>query len=483
MKALEYLLNFKTNKASINDANGSVKTLKESVLGVGSAINSVHSDLSKFASSQKWANIASLSSNVFSSVGNIASSVKKAFSASFDFVADIAASGDKISKTAHLVGLSVKDYQGFQFAAERSGLSLETLDSALKKFNVTLGKAKSGDATAGKYFEALLPKDVSEYENSKDVILDIADAYKKLSAEERAMVSQDVFGRSGLQMAELFAGGAAGVQDLLDQFDSLGGGFSEEAAKQAEKFDDDLLDMQKTFGSMKILLGSSLIPLFSKLFKTITDYFVQNKDSIQKSVSSLAETLMNGIQAIIPRIPEILSGLQRIFEIVGDIVEFIGPIKSIFAVGILGSLGSIVPLVTSLVGLIGGPAVAAIGAVATGIAAWGTVFNSVYKNWDMMVSSFHDFENWLRGTKLGKLMDFISGSKVDFDSVTAEEDAAMAALKPSVKIPGAVKAASSSTTTTSRFAVDFNNTPPSVTVTAPQTGDFDYSVGYTLGGF
>lgn len=495
MKALEYLLNFKTNKAMMGDTNGQVKTLKENILGVGTSIDKVHKELTKFANSQKWANISNLTANVASGFANIAGTFKNAFMGAYDFMDAFASNGDKVAKTARLVGLSVKDYQGLAFAADRSGVGLETMNTALKKFNETLGKAQSGDKTAKKIFGALLPENVNSYKNGKDVLLAMADSYTKLSASQKAFVSGQVFGRGGFQMAELFAGGGAGVQALLQQYEDLGGGFSDAAAAGAETFKDDLTNMNVTLNAMKTTVASALLPAFSELFKTVTKYFKDNKGEIRNMLKDFSEKLVAGIREILPKLPSIFSALVSVAGVVASIVEYLGPIKSIIAVAILGSLGSIVSVVTALVGLLGGPVVAAIGAAAIGIAAWVSAIKTVYENFDMLWDFVANdlfggvsdaLENSIAGGIVRGIRKAVKAIPVLGDLVFSDVDFSAADASAGVTNDLGSQMAelmkSSNTTTTNRFSVDFKNMPKGVQVTPPPAGDFDYSYGYTLGG-
>ena len=132
MRALEYLLNFRTNKANLGSTNQEVKSLKENITGIGDSFKKVHGGLTKFAHSQKWMNITSLTQGVIGGVSGVAKNLKTAFATTFNFMDQFAAEGDKVAKSARIVGLSVKDYQAFAFAAERSGMALQTFDSGIK---------------------------------------------------------------------------------------------------------------------------------------------------------------------------------------------------------------------------------------------------------------------------------------------------------------------------------------------------------------
>ena len=131
-------------------------TDKDSITGTVSGIGKIDSAISDLHKKMKLTfavgGFKLLASGVKSVVGSIKTSVTK----SYDFVNELAKSGDKIAKTSRLVGLSVKDYQAFSSAAKHAGMSTEEMDNALRRFNVNLGKARSGDKTAFKMFDSIL---------------------------------------------------------------------------------------------------------------------------------------------------------------------------------------------------------------------------------------------------------------------------------------------------------------------------------------
>ena len=501
MRALEYLLNFRTNKASLGSANQDVKSLRENITGIGTTFNKVHGELTKFANSQKWMNITQLSQNVLGGVGGIAGKIKKAFTSAYNFMDEFASEGDKVAKTARLIGMSVKDFQAFSFAADRSGVSLEQFNSGMQRFSITLGKARSGDKTANQMLSALLPKELAAYKDERELLLDLSDSYTKLSESQRNFVSQSIFGRTGVQFGEMLSSGSAGVEALLQRFEDLGGGFGDEAAKNAETFKDSLTDMNVTLNSMRVLVGSELLPVFNQMFGEITKYFVANRMEIQSVLRDFGSQFVGGVKKLIPMIPDILGGVKTIFGYVADIVEFLGPIKTILGVAIIGSLGSIIGIVTSLVGLIGGPAVAAIAACAVGFGGLASAVLDIYKNCDMLVSfvvddvvpwikgAFNDFFSFLSDgiensiasgavRALRKLVKMLPGgnlifSDVDFGETEGDIGGEFAKM---------VEVQQKSSTTTNRFSVDFKNMPRGVKVQAPKQGDFDYSYGYVLDG-
>lgn len=488
-------------------------------------------------------------------LGGITAKVKAGFEQAYGFAESYAVTGDRIAKTSRLLGMSVKEYQAFTSAASHAGMATTEMDAALRKLSVNVGKARAGDATTKKMFSALLPKDLSAYKTNAELISALSDSYAKLSnAEQRAFVSQSLFGESGLKMSELLSGGGEGIQKLLDDFEAHGGGFSEEGARNAEAFNDELQNMKETFDSLRVSVAQELFPVFTEMFGKVGKVIRENGTKIKELLAGFA-----GIVAgIASALPGILDVVVKIFDFLGpEFVAFVGLVGSLIAPvtmllvsfgGILGVLSSLVPVITGIVAGIGTvlsvllPILPVIGLIVAAVVSWGLVIKEIYDNWDMLCSfivddvwgaikgvgsAFYSFviepfvnffkvlpgavsnlvEQFFVGiSQIAKMIARLASGIYDaivgavrgawdsvksfmsnlpvvgglFDGEPAESVSSGAAGNLSAGVGKMVE--SSSSTTTHRFAVDFTGMPKGVTVTPPDSGDFDWSRGYTLAG-
>ena len=313
---LNIALGFSIRKDTVTSVVNSTTTIKDSIVNLGPAFNAVQRHIDSLGKAGTWASVGQIAKETFGGIGDVVRSVKGSFKDVFDFVGGYASTGDKIAKTSRLVGLSVKDYQAFASAANHAGLSTEEMDSALKKFNVNLGKARGGDSTAVKAFSSILPKNLSEYKSNTEVISALADSYARLnSSEQKAFVSQEIFGRSGLKMSELLSGGADGIKSLISDFESHGGGFSEDGAKAAEEFDDRLQDMRETIDSIKVSVAQDLFPVFTELFNSVRDFVKENGPELKSDFRELALGVSDLVKSLLPRIPSMLKDILGIVSL------------------------------------------------------------------------------------------------------------------------------------------------------------------------
>ena len=516
-------LGFKTDKSSVTSAVSGVNEITSAIKGLKKAANIlvVGQGLREFSAGIK----------------SIASSAKSMVSSGFNFAEEFAKVGDSVAKTSRLVGLSVKDYQAFSSAALHAGMSTEEMDTALKKFNVNLAKARAGDKNSFKMFDSILGgRSLSNFKDSASLIAAIANGYAKLgSAEQKAFVSQELFGRSGLKMSELLSGGSGEINKLLADFEARGGGFSEEGAKRAEEFNDELQNMKETISSLKISVAQELFPSFIDLFKTVQTFVKDNRESLIPVVNEVFGKTTTLVKSLLPYIPKVLNSILSVVNAIGPgTIAIVAGVGSILpAVGhILFGLYQILPVIKVVGSLISGSVLGPITLIVAGVVSWGLAIKSVVDNWNLVVDVIYAagvaiknsvlslgskiyasviepiknffsalpeaFSNLWEGFKAGILN---IGSML-YDQIFGSVRRAISSVRslvsnvpilgnlfgeetPSAGTLGSAVGQTVSetrTTTTSRFSVDFKNMPRGVQVTAPEKGDFDWSRGYVLGG-
>lgn len=403
-------LGFNFNGSGVTSAVGGISKITGSIKGMDSALGSVTKTLKSLKNAASLMLAVQGTKSIFGGISSIGKTIKDGLKREFDFVADFASAGDKIAKTSRLVGLSVKDYQAFSSAAKHSGMSVEEMDSALKKFNVELGKAKSGDKNALKMFDAILGgKKLSGFKDSTEILKEIANGYTKLaSAEQKAFVTQSLFGRGGAQMSELLSGGGKGIEKAIADFENTGGGFTEEGTKKAEKFNDTLQEMSETINSLKISVAEDLFPTFSEMFKSVGAYVKEHRGELIPLIKEVFTGVAKFAVNLLPKIPVVLDKVLNIVNMLGPKTVVVGvafmhvlPAITSIVVG----LASIAPLVFKIIGgvkllaglfwpvvtavkltaaVLGGSVLATIGLVVAAVVSWGFAIKSVIDNWNLV---------------------------------------------------------------------------------------------------
>lgn len=183
-------------------------------------------------------------------------------------IGDLAGVADEAAQT----GLSGEFLQKLEFAADQSGVSAETLTQSVKKLTVTIGQASSGNAEATRTLKefGLTAKDLQSL-SPEQQFLKIADKISQIpTAAGRASAAVKVFGKSGIEMTGLFAGGLDDITKLMQDARDIGIGLDDEQLARVAAADDSLQKMYASIGAMVDQVAVGLAPAFEKVGEEIT---------------------------------------------------------------------------------------------------------------------------------------------------------------------------------------------------------------------
>jgi hypothetical protein len=215
--------------------------------------------------------------------------------------ADTANSIAQTSKSAELLGIAAESFQELSYAAEKSSLSIETLEDSLKELQIRAVDAGTGSGDAAEGFLALgLRMDVAANRMLKplELLNKVADRLKELPDEKkRFWVADALFGDQGYEMLKILKDGSAGLDEMRLEAKSLGyviGGESvENAGRLSRAFKRLELSsnivgrsfMEKLFAPI-----AGLAELFSNLFLSL--------NNVEHSTGTTRVTLLSLIAAV-----------------------------------------------------------------------------------------------------------------------------------------------------------------------------------------
>src|SRR5690606_25211474 len=124
---------------------------------------------------------------------------------------------DDLEDAAQRLGVSTEFLQALRFAVGQSGGDIEKTEIALDRLNSVLGDiARGGGGEAANAFKLLGVSATDAQGRVKSlerVLPELADGYEKLgSAQERASVATDLFGKGNQAFARVLADGAEGLE-------------------------------------------------------------------------------------------------------------------------------------------------------------------------------------------------------------------------------------------------------------------------------
>jgi|GEM_PF-6057233 len=328
--------------------------------------------------------------------------------------------GEHVEKTAASLGVGVKELQRMEYAGKRSAMTLEETDSALIRFQVSVGKARSGTGQAAKELDAL---GISATGLSKlplgAALGVIADRLEKVGNQaDKARVASALFGReSGIKMLNVLKGGTAAMAQLAKQADATGNVLGEADIEKSGEFVAKLIDMKLAIQGVKNTFGVAVMPVLTEYFQSVSEYLAKNRAQVEKWAESFAKatgSIIKALPGILEKVEKltksIISGADKVAHFVGgwkNLAIILAAIKlspmavsliqlvagfakaafSIgkFVVGILGLDEGFAALGLRIGTLLG--AIPGIGWAVAGVAAVvGTAAFLIWKNWDKLVA-------------------------------------------------------------------------------------------------
>jgi len=176
---------------------------------------------------------------------------------------------DEMAKASQKIGVSVESLSALNYAASQSGVSFEGLQTGLKKLNQSLIDVEKGTSEAAKALRAL---GVKGADSPEEALSKIADAFASVpDSAQKTAIAMAIFGKSGADLIPMLNAGADGLKKFEDRAKQLGIVIDTETAKQAEKFNDSLDDMQLAMGAIVKNIAAGMMPAFSALSEKMAE--------------------------------------------------------------------------------------------------------------------------------------------------------------------------------------------------------------------
>jgi phage-related minor tail protein len=279
--------------------------------------------------------------------------------------------GDNVAKTADKLGIGIARLQEIRYAAERSGLSVSEVDTSMEQFTRRLSEASQGTGTAVKALDALGLSAAALASMSPDeAMAHVADAMQGVENQtDRVRLAYELFGRSGVKMVNMLKDGSKGLQQLYADAQATGYVLGDKAARDAEVFQDRLLDVSLALKGMKNTLGAELMPVVTRVFERFSGYLRENRSQVQayaakfaglveRAVPALFQLAQSGVQfvTVVASITSKVADLVGGFDNLATIAAVVFSAKAIASVVAFGA--SIFKVGGALVAMAGGfPAV------------------------------------------------------------------------------------------------------------------------------
>lgn len=252
----------------------------------------------------------------------------------------MAEAGDEIGKTSRQLGIGVEAFQELTFAADRQGVSVDTLKGSLEKLNKNVGDLRAGTGSLRTILDATNPslaEQLKNVENNEEAFnLLITEIGALPNQMDKAALAQAAFGRSGQDMLRLVEAGPEGLAALREEARSYGL-MTEETTANSEAYIDALTNLKAVAKGVGFTIGADLIPQFTAVINTVKEFAMANQDLIATRIQEFIQIIGNVFNSIKPALvatvkvimniaKTVLPLLVGVLKLVGDTVLFLLPL-------------------------------------------------------------------------------------------------------------------------------------------------------------
>ncbi|HEY8354399.1 MAG TPA: phage tail tape measure protein, partial [Methylophilaceae bacterium] len=222
---------------------------------------------------------------------------------------------DSLTKLAQSVGSTTQELSALTYAADLSGVSQESLGTALVRLSKNASDAAQGVGEARKGFDALgisVKNADGTLKSSGDLLIEVAGKFAQYKdGAEKTALAVALFGRAGAQLIPLLNSGADGLRELTDEAEELGLTFDQRAGKAAEQFNDNLTRLNAVKNGLANRITQELLPSLVNL----TDRLVGSAKSAER-LDEVARAAATGVK-LLGSVAAIVAG---IFRTVGEAI-------------------------------------------------------------------------------------------------------------------------------------------------------------------
>ena len=360
-----------------------------------------------------------LSEAIKTGIKAVASGIREIGQALADTVKDSAEYADNILTLATNTGIAAETLQEYQYMAELTDTSLETITGSMAKLIRNMQNAKNGTGNAAAAFAAMgvsVTDANGELRDNEEVFTEVIDKLGKMSNEtQRDAYAMDIFGKSAQDLNSLIAVGKDGIAAFAKEAHDMGYVLDEETLSSLGAVDDALVRLDNFMTMIKNTIGAALAPAVMDLADSLQAW-AQSVDweQVGQDVAEVGGAIKDFVMFVLENGDDILTVIAAVgsgfatWKVVGLITSVVGAIK--------GFIGAAEGASIAQAALNAVMAANPIGIVVTAIAALVAAFVTAYKTndefrekvdaaWDAIKSKIQAVTDWIK-QRMDELREF-----------------------------------------------------------------------------
>lgn len=262
---------------------------------------------------------------------------------------DVASYGDEIDKMSQKLGISAEAYQEWDFVAQHSGTSMESLKTSFK----TLANAAQDGKSE---FEALgiSLEDAASMSTEDLFAATIAGLQNMEEGTERTALASALLGKGATELGALLNTSAADTEAMRQQVHDLGGVMSDEAVKSSAAFQDSLQNMTTSMSGLKNNMMSEFLPSLTTIMDGITGIVSGDTEGGLGMITEGIKGFVDNLMTILPQMLEVGVGIiealvQAIIDNLPLLIDTAVPLLMEIVQAIIDNLPALLEAATQII--------------------------------------------------------------------------------------------------------------------------------------
>lgn len=255
--------------------------------------------------------------------------------------------GDRVDKMSQKIGMSRQSFQEWDYVMSQNGGSIDSLQMGFKALANQMEGVRKGSKDSIGYFKRLgvsVKDSRGQFRRQEDVFNDTVRALQNMkNPTEKAIITNNLFGRSAIEMKPLLNQTAASVDALRKKANDLGMVMSDEAVDSSVKLTDTMDTLKRSFGAIGLSLGAQLIPTVQQLADQLINNLPQIKATLVPVISAFANVIgftCQHLDVIIPAIGA-LVGVFTMLKVVTTVTGFIAAFCNLVGLAVV-AIGTLI---------------------------------------------------------------------------------------------------------------------------------------------
>ena len=272
----------------------------------------------------------------------LASAAKEAAKAIGQMFSESVQAADDILTLSTTTGLTTDQIQEFQYMADLTDTSLDTITGSMAKLTKNMDAARGGTGSAAEAFKKLgvsITNEDGSLRSNNEVFGEVLDKLGQLPAEtERDALSMDLFGKSAMDLNPLIATGADGIAAFADEAHKMGYVMDTETLGALVNVSDASARLKNTMDTVKRKISGELAPVVAD----IAEKFLQWAEGVDwEKVGATIKRVVEGVGDAFKVVSEVVKG---VIGFVKDLYHFLtvelpqGVANFVNSIPVLGSI-------------------------------------------------------------------------------------------------------------------------------------------------